>query len=82
MQMGSQHSGLEENKHRKTNKTRQIAGTEHGRVIIMIIIFHSFHSALRHLLCRVVFFACDESTKRGRTSQGTSVKHASISVLS
>lgn len=82
MQLGLQHSGLEEKKQRNTNKIGRIAGTKQGRVIIMTIIFYAFNSALRHLLCRVVFFACDESTKRGRTSRGTSVKHASISVLS
>lgn len=54
MQLGSQHSGLEEKKQRNTNKIGRIAGTKQGRAIIMTIIFYAFHSALRHLLCRVV----------------------------
>lgn len=69
-------------KHTIGNQTWHIAGTAKARIIIIIQIFYSLHSALRRLLCRVVLFACDESTKRGRTSRGTSVKHTSISVLS
>lgn len=67
------------NKHTKTNKTWQIAGTEYARIIILI--FHSFCTALRHLYAEWFSLHVMKSTER-RTSQGTSVKHARISVLS